>query len=56
MVIAMGPVPELVRELLWVIVVPAMEMPEFPLVEMGELSVVVPELAFCVTEAADVVG
>jgi len=52
----MGPVPELVKELLCAIVVPAMEMPKLALVAMGELSVVIPELAFCVKEAADVVG
>ena len=35
----------LVRELLWVIVVPVREIPEDPVIVIGELKVVVPELA-----------
>jgi len=35
----------LVKRLLWVIVVPVREIPEGPVVVIGELKVVVPELA-----------
>ena len=56
LVIATDPVPAVDKELLWVMVVPVIAIPELPLVEIAELKVVVPELAFCVTELADVVG